>query len=101
MFNNEHIAIGSLSCLDTHNIKKSETKDVFLKIKNHNLALGTYSISTSIGLGNFVEGMSDFDVILNIMNFEINKYKQDNSKDFIRWDYNWGNIVLQANSYTL
>ncbi len=101
LFNNENIAIGSLSCLDTHNINNGEIKTVFLKINNHNLALGNYSISTSLGVGNFINGMSDFDIIMNIINFEINKYKKNNSTDFMKWDYNWGNIVLQANSYTL
>ena len=50
-------------------------------IKNHNLAKGIYSIDFNLGLKDINSGITDFDVIRNVVSFIViykNKEKQEN-----------------------
>jgi lipopolysaccharide transport system ATP-binding protein len=75
---------------NTFDMTAGETKKVRMTIPNHNLAVGTYYASFSIGTGGrFTTSMTDFDVKSQVFIFEI-KQKNEHS----RWELSWGNIAF-------
>jgi len=97
VFSMDDIAIGSFFGDDLFNINNGEEKEILVKISNHTLALGDYKISSSIGKGNFIDGMIDYDIILDAVYFNINMLDAEESVGFTIWNRNWGNILFNAN----
>jgi lipopolysaccharide transport system ATP-binding protein len=78
------------------NIQKDETKNVEVSIKNHQLAKGQYVMSFSVGIGNEVSGFRDYDVIEQVLFFEI-VYKDKEHKEMISlWESQWGTTNFQS-----
>ena len=81
---------------ESFDIKENEIKEILVTIENHFLTLGTYKISTSVGKGNFVDGMTDFDVVLDAIQFKINTFEKQKKTGFTIWNRSWGNILFKA-----
>ena len=68
-----------------------EPFDVLLTLHNHNLAKGIYSLDFNIGLGNPTTSFTDFDLLYNVLSFEV-IYDDFESKRLIsKWAPFWGN----------
>ena len=71
-------------------------KDVFnakLVVKHHNLSRGRYSTCINIGLKDIETGLRDYDVLIDVLNFEVTEYTK--GKTIALWLNGWGNIILQ------
>ncbi|MDR2963041.1 MAG: ABC transporter ATP-binding protein [Bacteroidales bacterium] len=90
------VAIGSVSNRDFFSIQKGETKQVKFTLVNHNLALGEYQVSFSLGTGNLLTGQTDFDIIPKILSFSITQFTNEENLAFTQWHRNWGNISFQS-----
>ena len=94
VFNSEDIPVGSISSTKFFDISSKETKTLRFEIKNHNLAKGCYSISFSVGSGNFSSGQTDFDIVQKVICFSIDKYDNSEQSYFALWNSSWGNVMF-------
>ena len=74
-------------------------KDMFritMSVPNHNLARGKYFLDFNIGLKDENEfGFRDYDMVFNMLNFEV-KYIDKETKRLIQvWRDNWGTLHLR------
>ncbi|MDP1842843.1 MAG: ABC transporter ATP-binding protein [Sediminibacterium sp.] len=77
------------------NIEANQEKSVTLKIKDHQLSKGQYYFDFSVGTGNQLIGITEYDNVSKILFFEI-AYNDLARKEMITlWPSNWGNISFQ------
>jgi lipopolysaccharide transport system ATP-binding protein len=69
------------------------TFEIKLEVRNHNLSRGRYSTSFNIGLKDLETGLRDYDVLRDIINFEVTDFTR--GKPISLWFNAWGNIILQ------
>jgi lipopolysaccharide transport system ATP-binding protein len=98
VFTLEDIPIGSVSGMNFFSIKRGETKTIRFSLVNHQLALGEYYVSFSLGTGNFTSVQTDFDIISQVLSFKIEQFEKDKNLLFSQWSPSWGNIIFQAES---
>ena len=63
-----------------------------IRINQHQLSKGKYFLNFSVGLGNELTGIKDFDIINNVVNFEILYYDSQRTKMINLWPKEWGSI---------
>jgi len=87
--------VGVFFSPESLSIKEGETKDIIIKIKDHQLAKGQYYFNFSVGIGNEIVGITDFDIIMQTLFLEI-AYKDTSHEDMITlWGAQWGCINFQ------
>lgn len=96
IFNVEVTPVGSNTSMDTFQIEAGETKTLLYTIQNTRLAMGTYTISFSIGSGDASKGETNYDVVQQIIGFEIDKISQSGDSYYAKWDRGWGNIFFNT-----
>ena len=64
--------------------------DVIVKLTNHNLAKGQYYFDFNIGTGDPVSGVTDFDILYNVISFEVTFDDYVNKSLIAKWTPNWG-----------
>ncbi len=96
VFNELDEPIGGFFGTDSFSIEEGKQKQIQVKLFNHNLAFGNYTISTSLGTGNASEGMFDFDIVTKILNFSISKIDMNTNQAFSIWNKNWGNVIFNS-----
>ena len=101
VFNGEDIPIGNNSSLNFFDIKKDEILTIEYTIINPGFAAGKYSVSFSVGIGNFSTGEVNFDVLQRVITFEIDKLKKDGDLYFAKWASNWGSIYIDTKTKVL
>lgn len=90
------------SAMSSFAIKAGENKDVKYVIKNPGLVVGNYSASFSIGTGNMTIGETNYDGVVNAINFEIDKPFLQTDDHYVKWNHrSWGNIYFNAEQYLL
>ena len=99
IFSVDGTPIGSNTSFDTFNIKAQEQKKVRYVIHAPNLTQGNYTMSFSVGTGNTDEGETNFDVIQDVLSFEVNKL--DTKRNFTKWNNNWGRIFINSHTEEL
>lgn len=97
IFTLQEVSVGAHFTEDKFSIKGGEVKKIDLKIKHHQLAKGQYYFGFSIGQGNEVIGIKDFDMVLQSLFFEIAFADTSHKKGIVLWENNWwGNINYQS-----
>ena len=96
IFNVEGTPVGSNTSMDTFQIEAGETKTLLYTIQNTRLAMGTYTISFSIGNGDASKGETNYDVVQQIIGFEIDKISHTGDCYYAKWDRGWGNIFFNT-----
>jgi lipopolysaccharide transport system ATP-binding protein len=96
IFTMEDTPIGSVSGTSFFSIRKNEKKTVEFSLINHHLARGDYYVSFSLGSGNFSTGQRDFDVIVQVLSFKIDRFDNSQNMAFAQWDRNWGSIAFKS-----
>ena len=66
---------------------------VRMVIKGHNLAKGKYTTRFNVGIKDLSYGNRDYDIIHNVINFEI--INRSENTPFAFWYNNWGSILHQ------
>lgn len=67
--------------------------DVCIKLNDHNLSRGKYSMHFNVGLKVLEYGNRDYDVIHNVIHFEVTDYTK--GQPISLWLNNWGNILYR------
>ncbi len=65
--------------------------DIIVTVNNHNLAKGIYSIDFNIGIGNPTTAFTDFDLLYNVLSFEVVFDDYKSKKLISKWAPFWGN----------
>jgi len=84
-------AVGAFFGDENLSILEGEEKIITCTIPVHRLAKGDYYMSFSVGKGNPTTGLKDFDVVFEVIAFEINMV---NGAYFIDWKDQWGSILF-------
>lgn len=66
-----------------------------LELKNHNLALGKYNLNFNIGLKDIESGMKDYDVVYEVLSFEVDKSDYVTENPIVMWRREWGSSCFQ------
>ena len=90
------VMLGSHSSQQLFNIKSGEEKTLQYTIIPPKLAPGYYSLSFSVGTGNFSTGETNFDVLSNCLQFSIDAFSHANNVYHAKWDKGWGYMHLDA-----
>lgn len=88
--------VGGFFGNELFDMKKDEIKEILVSIEDHFLTIGTYKLNTSVGKGNFTNGMIDFDVVLDAVQFRIETLDASQNIGFVTWNQNWGNVLFSA-----
>lgn len=87
-----------VGCFFSKNFNLPENPEPFVvevTVNNHNLAKGVYSLDFNIGLGHPTTSFTDFDLLYNVLSFEV-VYDDFSSKQLIsKWAPFWGNNYLK------
>lgn len=76
-------------------IKKNEKREVVITLKNHQLAKGQYYIDFSVGIGNEISGITDYDIVFKTLFFEIAYKDKSKTKMITLWESAWGSTNFQ------
>ncbi len=98
VFNDENTKLGTFFGDEIIHVKENQTTDVYVDLVNHNLSKGSYSISLSVGKGSEETGNTEFDIVYEVLSFQI-AYKRDGQSPIIKWPVDWGNFSFKANTY--
>ncbi len=90
------VSIGSISSTTFFPVHRGDVQTVSFTVRNHNLALGLYRMSFSLGTGNFASKQRDFDIVNGALFFKIGYFDQHNQTGFSEWMSSWGHIAFQA-----
>lgn len=101
VFDAEDTPIGNNSSINYFDINSNETKVLEYTIVNPNLVCGTYFVSFSVGIGNMIEGETNFDVVQKVVSFEITKFKKDSDMFYSKWTNGWGKIYIDSKTKEL
>ena len=69
-------------------------KEIFkvkVSLKNHNLGKGKYSMTFNVGLKDLENGSRDYDVVKDVIRFEVLYQYYDIKKEYLLWSKDWGN----------
>ncbi len=91
MINNELNNRVGLFFSNGFDLPNSSEFAINVKLNNHNLAKGNYSLDFNIGIGDNTTAVTDYDIVYNTIEFEV-VYDDVNTKTPItKWSSNWGN----------
>jgi len=82
-----------VGCFFSGNFKlpdNEEPFDVVVTLYNHNLAKGVYSLDFNIGIGNPTTSFTDFDLLYNVLSFEVLYDSMENKQLISKWAPFWG-----------
>jgi hypothetical protein len=66
-----------------------------LTLSDHNLSRGIYSIGFNVGLKDLSVGLKDFDLVYNVLNFEIRYSDYLSKSPIVLWRDEWGSNHFQ------
>jgi len=94
IFRSDGSPVGSGFSECHHSIREGEIQDLELVIGSHNLAAGRYHLGIATGVGDFREGHTDFDVVLEVCHFEVLPPEGDHDTVSV-WSAGWGPIRFE------
>lgn len=92
----EHQSVGGWFGKDYFNFEDGEEKTIEICLRNHNITVGTYFVSLSLGKGDFIDGMVDFDVVMFVEKFNIIGFNSNEQTGFTNWNKDWGHILFNS-----
>ena len=91
--NNEEERVGSYISPIYNEVPNKNEFVIKVTLKNHNLAKGTYTIGSNIGIKDLSLGLRDYDVVHNVLGMEV--LYSTAEKPIALWQKGWGNINFQ------
>ena len=95
IFNGEENKVGTFFTNEKELRPKEEYINMEMTLINHNLAKGDYYFAFSIGNGNEEYGNVEYDIVYEVLNFEIT-HKKNMETPINKWPRDWGNISFQS-----
>jgi lipopolysaccharide transport system ATP-binding protein len=90
--NNEDNTIGTFFSDEILNISKNQTLNIKIIIADHFLAKGSYYFNFSVGKGNSISPIVDYDHVSVPIEFQVVYDNDTNRKMISNWNKNWGSI---------
>lgn len=97
----DDVYVGSNTSFDTFDIVEDETLTLLYTIYNPGLVIGDYYLSFSVGIGNAIQGESNFDVISNVLSFNVDRLFSHDKSYFSKWSRSWGSIFIKTKTELL
>ncbi|TDN35800.1 ATP-binding cassette domain-containing protein [Hymenobacter sp. UV11] len=91
----DETSVGTFFSEEIFSAKKGEIAEIYLNLKNHQLAKGQYYLSFSVGVGNEISGITDYDIVMQTLFFEIMFADINKEKMITIWPTSLGNINFQ------
>lgn len=88
--------IGSLFSTCTLDIQKNEEADFGFCLEDHNIAPGSYYCSIAIGIGDHKCELRDFDIVDDVLRFDVSSCDKDTQMAIIWPSYNWGSVLFKS-----
>lgn len=76
-------------------VPNKEQFGVKITISHHNLARGTYILNFNIGMKAGEYGYQDFDIVYEMLSFEVKYINEQKKNCILTWRDGWGNIDLK------
>lgn len=92
--------IGSGFSADNYRLDSSAETEFSVEVPHLSLAPGRYYLDVAIGLGSAAAGHRDYDVVQEVLGFEIAPLT-NNDGVALQWPRGWGNIILPSISVRL
>ena len=73
--------------------KDKDEYTVRLKVSSHGLTKRCYHISFVAGLKDFSIGARNFDIVRDVLSFEVSYYQKNPDKKYLIWYRDWGAVV--------
>ena len=101
-----HIMDSSEHCVGTtvspvFPVPEKEEFHVSMMISNHNLVKGHYVLNFNIGLKVLSSGLRDYDVVKNILAFDVLYQSEQRKEPYSLWQQDWGEHYLNAVNYQI
>ena len=64
-----------------------------MKLSCHGLPKGKYNIQLATGIKNFATGTQNYDIVKDVLSFEIKKFKKNLDKEYLEWNKNWALVL--------
>lgn len=90
----DDIPIGTVIASKTFAVVQGQEKTIRFCIYNHNLTIGGYNISMSVGIGCYNEAIRDFQILMNAIQFRICRYSDKPDSGYMQWSRYWGPLYL-------
>jgi lipopolysaccharide transport system ATP-binding protein len=87
--------VGVFFSQEIFSAKKGQVQEVELIIKDHQLAKGQYYLCFAVGIGNEIEGITEYDFVNQVLFFEIAYKDIEKSQMITLWPSEWGNTNFQ------
>jgi lipopolysaccharide transport system ATP-binding protein len=95
IFSLDEACIGVVFSKEELSIKSNESKTFRLVLKDHQLAKGQYYVNLSLGIGNEVSGIKDYDIVSKAIFFEVAFSDMAHEQMIKQWNQEWGKINFQ------
>ncbi len=95
IFTIEDYKVGTFFTEANENLNDSDIIRLEVTLIDHNLSKGNYYFAFSVGNGDEESGNVEYDIIYEVLNFEIT-HKADIESPINNWPNNWGNICFQS-----
>lgn len=76
--------------------EKKDYVDISLKLKYHGLPKGKYKIGFATGIKDYSLGSRNYDVVTDVLSFEVLYTKQHLKKEYYAWNKSWAKIVHEG-----
>lgn len=93
VFKSDGTPVGSCFGEECIPIKNRETLQAEVRMKNFPLAPGYYYMGVAVGRGNHLDGNVDFDVVMDVLNFEV-QAPMSSENTSSSWSHGWGSIIF-------
>lgn len=64
-----------------------------ITVSNHGFTKRSFSIRLIAGIKDFAMGSKNYDIVDNVLSFDVTYYNKKLQKEFSQWDRNWGAIL--------
>jgi len=91
IFRNDDIPVGSFFSPENSSVQKGDIVTFELELSDLRLTPGQYHFGFAVGFGNNKTGTKEFDIVMNVVHFEIASFDGDDGT-FSNWPKNWGPI---------
>lgn len=89
------------SASEVFEVQGKDEFDMELTINHHNLAVGRYRLYFNVGIKDFATGVRDYDVVKNVLVFNVEYQDQLTRQPYAYWPNGWGLINLQDVIYSI
>ena len=101
-----HLIDASEQCVGTtvsrvFSVPEKPEFHVFMTINNHNLVKGHYNLFFNVGLKVLASGLRDYDVVRDVIAFDVLYQTTKNKEPYSLWQKGWGNHYLRDVDYQL